>query len=134
MTTMQTTYPTQITVKGQTTTTDRRRRYAVVTVRETPVTTDAGTYVAFARVDGRTDDAFKAKKLAAASMLRRGIGCEVVVVDRATVDLAKSPGRGPAGQPRQFGRMGAEKLAQVTQALRVFGRDPEALALAVAAA
>jgi hypothetical protein len=80
---MRTTYSETIQVQGQTTTTDRRRRYAVVAVRPQPIKTEQGMFVAFARVEKRTDSEETAIKAAALARTSAGLGVEIVVVDRS---------------------------------------------------
>lgn len=69
-------------VNGITIRTRTPRRYAVVTTRATPITTEAGTYIAFAEVAKRTDNYDTAKT----SQRRYGRqnGCYQVVIDMTT--------------------------------------------------
>lgn len=54
----------KFTVRGQVVRSESRRRYIVVAVRANPIVTDQGTFVAFARVEKRSDSRETARTLA----------------------------------------------------------------------
>lgn len=70
-------------VNGFTLRTRTPRRYAVVTTRAEPVTTDEGTYVAFASVTKRTDN-YQTAKTMQRRYGRTTHGCYMVVIDLTT--------------------------------------------------
>lgn len=72
-------------VHGHKVRTRTQRRYVIVTVRPEPVRTDKDdVYVAFARVDKRTDNVVTAKDYARRWANSLGPGCLLVVVDTTT--------------------------------------------------
>lgn len=70
-------------VRGQKVRTSTQRRYVVIAVRSEPVhVAGEGTYVAFARIEKRSDNIETARK--AAAKHPRFVGGETVVMDTAT--------------------------------------------------
>lgn len=81
-TTMQT---QSFTIRGMKIRSRTPRRFLVVAVRPEPVTTEGGTYLAFATIEKRTDSITTARTFVRWMCNRgRGIGVAVVVIDTTT--------------------------------------------------
>ena len=70
--------PSTITVRGHKVSNKTNRAYVVVAVRPEPITTERGTYVAFARIEKRTDNIDTARGCVRRYGRQNGAFCVVV--------------------------------------------------------
>jgi hypothetical protein len=90
--------PTSFEVLGQKVRYRGNHRFIVVAVRPEPITVDAGqyggvatgVYVAFARVDKRTDNSRTASEFARKASYTRGPGVKYAVVDTSNGDIVET--------------------------------------------